>query len=158
MGGIAARRRQHFLFYHTEVTPVKKKLNCILLIDDDSPTNFLHEMVIEEMDCAEQVVSVESGEMALAFLNTEVDGQHPHPDLIFLDINMPAMNGWEFLEAYKTLDVKRQGKVIIVMLTTSLNPEDRDNAQKINQITGFLNKPLTAEALEQILKEHFFDQ
>lgn len=136
---------------------MKRKLNCILLIDDDEPTNFLHEMVIQEANCAEKVVAVQSGQAALDYLTSKEDEVHPQPDLIFLDINMPAMNGWEFLEHYKQLDQKQQGRIIVVMLTTSLNPDDKAKADQTVGIDNFMNKPLTVEALSKVIDKYFSD-
>lgn len=134
---------------------MKKQLNCILLIDDDEPTNFLHTLVAEESGIAERVISVQSGHAALQYLTTEVDGQYPQPDLIFLDINMPRMNGWEFLERYKALEVGQQGGKVVIMLTTSLNPDDEEKAQEIGEINGFLNKPLTVEMIQKVVDQYF---
>lgn len=137
-----------------------KKLDCVLLIDDDEPTNFLSRMLIEEAGCAEHIEVANSGIAALDYLETiektSVNHDvHVRPDLIFLDINMPAMNGWEFLEKYKNLEKDKKGKIVVVMLTTSLNPDDRARANEIPDISDFESKPLTAEKLDSILKKHF---
>lgn len=136
---------------------MKDKLNCILLVDDDEPTNFLNKMVVEEVDCARHIHVSQSGEEALKFLeNAEGEKQmYTPPNLIFLDINMPAMNGWEFLEQYSYLKQEQKANVVIVMLTTSLNPDDCAKAAKIADVSGFETKPLTAEKLSVILKKYF---
>lgn len=134
-----------------------KKLNCVLLIDDDEPTNFLNEMIITQLDCAEEIVAVLSGQEALNFLSSEKNGQHPQPDLILLDINMPGMNGWEFLDKYDALERSQKGKVVIMMLTTSMNPDDEAKAHGISDITSFMKKPLTKEAFMDVVEEHFPD-
>ena len=136
------------------------KLNCVLVIDDDEPTNFFNQMIVEQANCTETVKVAQSGEEALEYLSTSVklSCQHrefPCPDLIFLDINMPAMDGWEFLERYKELEKQRKNQVIVVMLTTSLFQEDMLKAQGMPEITAFENKPLTPEKLENILRRHF---
>ncbi|MEQ6118490.1 response regulator [Reichenbachiella sp. MALMAid0571] len=136
---------------------MKKKLNSILLIDDDKATNFLHEMVLNDMDCTEEIVAMESAIDALEYLKSTVDGKHPQPDLIFLDINMPAMNGWEFLVEYEKLDELKKGRLVLMMLTTSLNPDDEEAANLLPLVAGFLSKPLTIEMVEEVLKENFAD-
>ena len=130
---------------------MKPKLNCVLLIDDDEPTNFLSRMHIEEAQFTEHVQVADSGSKALDFIQKG----NNCPDLIFLDINMPAMNGWEFLERYKELEKAKQERVVIIMLTTSLNPDDKVRAGSIPQIAGFENKPLTSELINKVLSKHF---
>lgn len=132
-----------------------KKLNSILLVDDDEATNFIHKLIIEKMGCAEKVVITQNGSEALAYLKSKVNGSTPQPDIIFLDINMPGMNGWDFLEEYQKLDTANQGKVVLVMLTTSLNPDDMSRAEQIPVVNGFKNKPLTPVLLNEILEEYF---
>ncbi len=134
-----------------------KKLKRVLLIDDYEADNFMHEMLFEEMGCAEEVVVKLNGQEALEYLTTPVDGQLPRPDLICLDINMPVMNGWEFLEAYEQLDDNLRGGVVLMMLTTSLNPDDKSLADSKAAISDFVSKPLTRETLGELLSKHFPD-
>ncbi|HYF33218.1 MAG TPA: response regulator [Chitinophagaceae bacterium] len=134
------------------------KLHCILSIDDDEPTNFFVQMILEESGFARHIKVMQTGHEALEYLKkaAEADNdneQYPKPDLIFLDINMPAMNGWEFLEEYKKLDASKG--IIVVMLTTSLFPEDRSKAGSMPEISGFEHKPLTAEMVNAVLKKYF---
>ncbi|MDB5280213.1 MAG: response regulator receiver protein [Ferruginibacter sp.] len=142
---------------------MKNKLNCVLLVDDDEPTNFLNQMLVEETGCAQHIQVAQGGEIALDYLTnsedaTMNDDNFPCPDLIFLDINMPVMNGWEFLEKYRQLKIKHKVKVVLVMLTTSLFPEDKLRAEAIPEISGFENKPLTPEAWERIMQKYFPDK
>lgn len=134
---------------------MKNKLNCILLVDDDQPTNFFNEIVIKKSCYTDQVYAVQTGMEALEFLKSRQNGVYPQPDLILLDVNMPAMNGWEFLEEYKSLPKEQRGNIVVVMLTTSLNPDDKSKASTINEISGFKSKPLTLEILNEIIKEFF---
>jgi CheY-like chemotaxis protein len=137
---------------------MKQKLNCVLVIDDDEPTNFFTRMILEESGCTDHIKVMQSGQEALDYLaKSEQAGcdasRYPSPDLIFLDINMPAMDGWEFLVEYRNLNVA--DKIIVVMLTTSLFPEDKLKAEEMPEISGFENKPLTAEKLHKVLEKYF---
>lgn len=134
-----------------------KKLNSVLLIDDNPATNLIHKKVITKIDCVEHIHICNGGEKALEFLTTEKDSDtlNTHPQLVFLDINMPGMNGWEFVEEYDELLEGQKCQVLIMMLTTSINPDDRHKADQTKSIAGFLNKPLTTDVVEQVIKEHF---
>ena len=134
---------------------IKKKLKRILLIDDSEADNFFHARVIRKYGCAEEIIIREGGQEALDYLRLAVDGIFPQPDLIFLDINMPGMNGWEFLEEYENLEIGQKARIVIVMLTTSLNPNDSEEAKKRGTLNKFMNKPLTEKMLEDVIKEHF---
>ena len=131
---------------------MRKKLNSILLIDDDPDDNYYHQIIINKMNIVNQIDIAINGIEAIAFL--KIESRIP-PDLIFLDLNMPKMNGWEFLEQYKNLDLAQKAKVLIVILTTSANPDDIQRAKEIQEVTGFETKPLSKEMLTEILQDHF---
>lgn len=134
---------------------MEKKLNSILLIDDDEPTNFLNKRILENMDCARKVQVIQKAPEALAYLEKIADNDATlFPDIIFLDINMPAMDGWEFLEAIKSTIDKKEKPVTLVMLTTSLNPEDEQKAKNSDYITAFKSKPLSHEMVKDILAQY----
>jgi len=142
---------------------MNRKLNCVLLIDDDEPTNFLNRMAIEELNCVEHIKVIQSAREALDYLHcanqpAPLNAGCPKPELIFLDINMPAMDGWEFLEEYEALPDTRKSSIIVIMLTTSFNPEDELKARTIPSVKEFRNKPLTPALLKDILKKYFPDQ
>jgi CheY-like chemotaxis protein len=90
------------------------------------------------------------------FINTNLENTtYPQPDLIFLDINMPVMDGWEFMQVYHKLDENKKGNKVIVMLTTSINPDDKLKASLISEITDFKSKPLFPDNLEELVKKYF---
>jgi CheY-like chemotaxis protein len=139
---------------------MKKKLKCILLIDDNESDNFLHKRVIEKSEIAERVVVVLNGKEALDFISAigrceNTDGLCSQPELIFLDINMPVMDGWEFLEEYQKLEDIKKGKTVITMLTTSINPADQIKAEKMMDASCFQYKPLTLATIRLIMQKHF---
>jgi len=131
-----------------------KRIKSILLVDDDSINNFINEKLIKRLNVTDEVKIVLNGEEALNLLQEIIDSGQKCPELILLDINMPVMDGFEFLEAYKTLDFPDKKSVVIVMLTTSTNPLD---IKKLNDsgVFGYVNKPLTDEKFSSILNEHF---
>jgi CheY-like chemotaxis protein len=136
---------------------MKHKLNCILVIDDDEATNFFTRMILDDSGCADHIKTLQSGQKALDYLGKSGMGDnadiYPWPDLIFLDINMPAMDGWEFLEQYKKLELK--SPIVVIMLTTSLFPEDKLKAERMPEIAGFEHKPLTIGKVTVVLDNFF---
>ena len=127
------------------------QLNCIMLIDDNKVDNFFHERVIRKNNAAKIVVVKESGQDALDYLQSGTDTL---PNVIFLDINMPGMNGWEFIELYKGLDPELQKSMIVVMLSTSENPDDKALAESHGILMGYKTKPLSTEMLEEVLLQY----
>lgn len=136
---------------------MKKKLNKILLVDDSESDNFYHSRIIKKCDVADNIVVKYSAEEALAYLKTLDGEKYPTPELLFLDINMPGMNGWEFLEEYERLEGDQLCGIVVTMLTTSQNDDDRSRATDDKRINHFQNKPLTPEFLMDLLRDHFPD-
>lgn len=134
---------------------MKKKLKSILLVDDDNDCNFFHKRLLKKMDCVETIYTAYDGKEALEFLQSTIDGEHPNPNIIFLDINMPRMNGWSFLDEYQKLSEQQKAQIVLVMLTTSLNPDDRNKAESYKEVKGFESKYLTQDSLTQILARFF---
>ncbi|MEO7171524.1 MAG: response regulator [Ferruginibacter sp.] len=133
---------------------MRKKLNSILLVDDDPDDNYYHQIIINKMNMVNQIDIAINGIEAIAYLKNE---NRIPPDIIFLDLNMPKMNGWEFLDQYKHLGIAQKAKVLIIILTTSANPDDIKKAKEIQDVTGFETKPLSKEFLSEILEKHFQD-
>lgn len=131
-----------------------KKLTCILLIDDNPDDNFFHERIIRKCDLAQLVMSKTSALEALLYIKN-IKAHEAPPDLILLDINMPGMNGWEFLEEYQKLDAELKSKAVVVMLTTSQNPDDKSKAESMPVVSDFKTKPLSKESLEEIVMRFF---
>lgn len=135
---------------------MKHRLQEILLIDDSHSDNFIHERRIRNMGVTERIVTKYNGREAIDYLNTALsEDTYPAPDLIFLDINMPVMDGWEFLDAYAELPDEKKARIVLAMLTTSTATQDKERAEKSHQLSKFITKPLTERDLRVILSEHF---
>ena len=129
-----------------------RPLPSILLVDDDITTNFLNVKLLRYIDANVQVTTALNGQEALDALRTHCQPPTPRcPALIFLDINMPVLDGFGFLEAYQH---QPQPGVVIVMLTTSVHPRDLTRLQGL-PVAGFIAKPLSEAKVAQVLADHF---
>ncbi|WPP50031.1 response regulator [Catalinimonas niigatensis] len=128
------------------------KIQGIILVDDDSITNYLNSELIREMEIATHVVVCNCGEEALDYLRRQQNPLNTEKSvtLIFLDINMPGIDGFEFLNHLEQL--KLPEGVDVVLLTTSDNPKDVEKTSQF-KIRGYLNKPLTTEKVNSIVNK-----
>jgi CheY-like chemotaxis protein len=126
-----------------------QKLSCILLVDDDPTTNFLHEQLLLSLGVTDLCLVAENGEEALALL-AEAD-EPLMPALVLLDVHMPVMGGVEFLEAYVQ---PATPPPVIVVLTTSVHPHDRSRLAELS-VANCVTKPLTREKVNGLLQQHF---
>ncbi len=134
-----------------------KKLSSVLLIDDDSTTNFLNTLLFKRLDIANALLVAENGAIGLTILDEVCAGATPQlPALVFLDVNMPVLNGIEFLEAYQHRPLALRQAIIVVLLTTSVHPRDLERVQHL-PIAGTLSKPLTEEKVRGVLHQYFPD-
>ena len=128
------------------------KLKHILLIDDDEVTNFIHENTLHEIDAAEHISTAENGSAALKQLKQAAS----LPELILLDINMPVMNGIDFLENFEAVAKKDYRPIIIIMLTTQLTNEDLDRLKILQHlVAGYLEKPVNNKSFQSLFKKYF---
>jgi CheY-like chemotaxis protein len=134
------------------------KLRLVLLVDDDDATNFINKLLIHKFDLTDELVIAKNGKEALDFLQKRMDKNDSNlnafPELILLDINMPVMDGFGFLEAFDTLDLPQKSKIKIAVLTTSMNPKDIDKVKALG-VSDFLNKPLSKATLQNLVHKHY---
>ena len=134
-----------------------EKIKNILLVDDDEITNYINSDLITSLEIAEHISVVENGQEALDYIIKAHEGKEGYilPDLIFLDINMPVMNGFQFLENYYYLMGNKKLTTIVTMLTTSLIKDEVERAlDMVNVVKGYIEKPLTKEVVMNIYKNY----
>lgn len=126
----------------------------ILLVDDDDINNFLNEIILQELNVADKIYVRHNGKEALELITGQCRNGKENlcPDIIFLDINMPIMNGFEFLEEYKKLPAAK--KSVVVILSSSENEKDINQSKKYG-ITAYINKPLNEKKIQEIIAENF---
>jgi CheY-like chemotaxis protein len=129
----------------------KKESARILLIDDDEVTNMINtSLIVRNFKCT--VKATTSAQDALNDFKDWVPGsQQQLPDVILLDINMPDMDGWEFLNAFEKLPAALSDRCRIFMLTSSIDNDDIERSKKYSCVTDFISKPLTFEKLKYIV-------
>ena len=129
-------------------------LEKILFIDDDPITLMLCKMVISKSLFSKEIVTAKNGEEALKYFNTlklaKTDAQLTKPQLIFLDLNMPVMGGWEFLDSFSTVDYSGYNNTKVIILSSTIDPEDLEKSKKYPMVIDFLSKPISKEMLEYI--------
>lgn len=135
------------------------KLN-ILLVDDDDATNYYNKLILTRANIVNTIQIANNGQQALDYLTRKGNFANrpaniPQPDLIFLDLHMPVLDGWGFLDAYNELDEIYRGKIVIMMLTNSPYVQDQLKSKNYNILTKFMKKPLRINMVEEILEKHY---
>ena len=129
--------------------------DIILCVDDDLITLMLCKKVIIKASFANEIITAKNGEEAIQYFNTlkysnSVEVNKNKPELIFLDLNMPVMGGWEFLDIFNSDEYSDFSSVKIIVLSSTIDPEDIEKAKKYPMIIDFLPKPITVSMLEDL--------
>ena len=131
------------------------KIGKILLVDDDEITCFINRSLLENMEVAKQIESVHDGRQALQYVKGKFIGTtNPDydTDLLFLDLNMPVMNGFEFLEELSKWSEIDRSRLKIIILTSSANKKYAEEATSYNElVSGYITKPLQKEKLKKLM-------
>lgn len=127
----------------------KKRVACI--IDDDQVYVYGVKKMIMFYDFCNDVLTFKNGEEALGYLQPRVIDDAPLPEVIMVDINMPVMDGWEFLDAFTRIKPKDGRKITIYVISSSIKQDDIDKAKNYTEVTDYIVKPVRFENLKQIL-------
>jgi CheY-like chemotaxis protein len=133
-------------------------LNNILLIDDDEVSNFVSSHLISDMNLSDNIVVFQFAADALEYIRTNLskNSHFLEKSLILLDVNMPEMSGFEFLDEYLNSINDYPGAVIIMYITSSFNDAENRKAQNFsNVVSRFIEKPLTEEVVKEIVTNYF---
>ena len=128
----------------------KNKFNIVLLIDDNDIDNFINERMITTNHFSTRVVVKNSGELALQYLREHADSIENLPQVIFLDLNMPIMDGFGFLEEFEKLPANILAYSKVIVLSSSISPEDINRASTNPLVVKYVNKPLNEMYLDAI--------
>lgn len=137
-------------------------INKILCVDDDSISLTISKLLLKRTGFTNDVVTAVDGSDALDYFKdlfaTSSDPLADAPSLILLDINMPVMNGWEFLEAYIPLFADKLPQTKVIILSSTIDPEDFYRAKKFPVVAQFVSKPLSVENLAELKENEFVQQ
>ena len=131
-------------------------LNHIVLVDDNETTSFLNNRLLGRLAVADQVSTFSRADEAFEQLWGDTTGANagPAPDLVFVDLKMPGISGFEFLELYNALPQPVQDKTVMAVLTTSMHGADTARVAKYPNVE-YLTKPLTEEKMRKLLEKRF---
>ncbi|MGV3540884.1 MAG: response regulator [Rufibacter sp.] len=132
-------------------------LDLIMLVDDDDTTNFVNKRLLTKLGVAKKFIIKKNGAEALEYLQTVGQGenQDPYPDLIFLDIKMPVMDGFSFLDEYHRLGLGKNGGMIILMLTSSASFYDLERLKTYEHVKKHFSKALTEADVKEVMSQYY---
>jgi CheY-like chemotaxis protein len=130
-----------------------KKINTFCIIDDDDIYQFTTSLLLEKSDLVNKIIVFSNGLTAINFLKDEISNIENIPDLLFLDINMPVMDGWEFLEEYLLIKHMMPKTVVIYMVSSSVDERDILKAKSISALSGYLVKPISSQNIMKVILE-----
>jgi CheY-like chemotaxis protein len=129
-----------------------KKVDTICIIDDDEIYQLFTKKAIQKLDISKRTLSFYNGEEAIHYIKTLIESDEQLPDIILLDINMPFMDGWQFMDAFMKIKEKLKQKTTIYIVSSSIAPTDKSRAVSYEEIAGYISKPVETDTLLKIVQ------
>lgn len=130
-----------------------KLIKTIAIIDDDDIFVYITKKAVEQINIVEQIKVFGNGKDAIDYLKENCCKPDLLPEIILLDLSMPIMDGWQFLDEYTKIKPKIGKKITIYIVTSSISPEDMRKAKNIDAVSDFIIKPITKDKLIEIIKK-----
>ena len=128
-----------------------KNIEILALVDDDDTFVFVTKKIIEKTNHVKEVKVFNNGLDALNYLKDDLNKSYLLPEVIFLDLSMPIMDGWQFLNEFVNIESENAKKIIIYICSSSISPHDISRAKSISAVSNFIIKPVTKDKFEEII-------
>lgn len=128
-----------------------RKIELLALVDDDDTFVYITKRIIEKTNHVKEIKVFGNGLDALNYLKENLNSEYKLPDIIFLDLSMPIMDGWQFLDEFTTLEKQKTNKIIIYVCSSSISPHDIMKAKKMSVVSDFIIKPVTKDKFSEII-------
>ncbi len=129
------------------------QVGLVFIVDDDKIYRYTTEKYIELLKLASRVKSYADGEEAINSIKANIGDSDNLPDIILLDVNMPIMDGWDFIEEYLQLNPDLPKNITLYMVSSSIDERDRERASRINEVSDYIVKPVTEDQLIKLIKK-----
>lgn len=128
-----------------------KKIELLALVDDDDTFVFITKKIIEKTNHVKEIKVFHNGLEAITYLKENLNADYKLPEVIFLDLSMPIMDGWQFLDEFTTLETPKTSKIIIYICSSSISHHDIMKAKKMSAVSDFIIKPVTKDKFTEII-------
>jgi two-component system, chemotaxis family, chemotaxis protein CheY len=129
------------------------KIKHVCIVDDDDLFQFVMRQHLERLEMVEHIHKFSDGEQALNYIKANIQDADSLPELILLDVNMPYMDGWQFMREFVKLTLPADKKIRIYILSSSTHESDLQKAKEFPVLAGYLVKPVNKQMIQQILQE-----
>ncbi|MBM1106078.1 response regulator [Aurantibacter crassamenti] len=132
---------------------MRNNLN-LCLVDDDDIFQFTIQINLKSLNATNNIIAFKNGAEAFDFILSNIENENNLPDIIFLDIDMPVMDGFRFIEEYIKIKPQIEKNIVIYMVSSSVDPVDIERVKKISEISDYIIKPINKQLLKIILQEN----